>query len=202
MNKDSLGYPILFMAVLTIIFTSVLAFLNYNSIDAIAYNEETDLRKTILYVFDIDADFEDPKDIERAFNESVEEIDADGERKEYVVKKDGKIEAYAFPVGGNGLWGTIEGYAAVSADYNTLLGVDFVSHSETPGLGGRISEEWYKSQFRGVDLTEADEEFLVYRPSPEGNVDAISGATQTSKAVSNFLNEDIYEYINEGKEAK
>ena len=49
---------------------------------------------------------------------------------------------------GPGLWGSIEGYVAISKDYSTILGLTFITQSETPGLGGRIGEEEYLSQFR------------------------------------------------------
>lgn len=193
--KRSFSYPIIFMVVITAFFTFILAFLNYKTTDIIAYNQETDLRRTILYVFDIEAPFDDPKAVEDIFNQYVEEEEIDG-KTIYMVKEGGETIAYAFPIGGTGLWGTVEGYAAISSDYNKLLGLDFVSHSETPGLGGRISEEHFKQQFRGLDLTEAkDGEYIVYRPAPNGNVDAIAGATLTSESVSRFLNEDIDDFI-------
>lgn len=193
--KRSFSYPIIFMVVITAFFTFILAFLNYKTTDIIAYNQETDLRRTILYVFDIEAPFDDPKAVEDIFNQYVEEEEIDG-KTIYMVKEGGETIAYAFPIGGTGLWGTVEGYAAISSDYNKLLGLDFVSHSETPGLGGRISEEPFKQQFRGLDLTEAkDGEYIVYRPAPNGNVDAIAGATLTSESVSRFLNEDIDDFI-------
>lgn len=195
MKKDSFIYPIVFMVILTVIFTFALAFLNFKTEDIIAYNESTDLRKTILYVFDIKLDSEDPKEIEEIFNNNIEKTkNSDGETV-YVYKENDDLVGYAFEVGGTALWGTVEGYAAVSGDYNTLLGIDFVSHSETPGLGGRISEDSYKEQFRGLDISGKGENLIVYRPSPNGNVDAIAGATQTSKSVSEFLNKDIYEFI-------
>ncbi len=78
------------------------------------------------------------------------------------------------------------------------MGIDFVSHSETPGLGGRISEEPFKEQFRNLDLSSRNEggEYITYRPAPDGNVDSIAGgATLTSKSVSNFLNENIKDFI-------
>ncbi|NLV75858.1 MAG: FMN-binding protein [Tissierellia bacterium] len=193
--KKSFGYPIIFMVVITAFFTSILAFLNYKTIDVIAYNQETDLRRTILYVFDIEPPSDDPKAIEDTFNQYVEEEELDGQTI-YVVKEDGETKAYAFPIGGTGLWGTVEGYAAISSDYSKLLGLDFISHSETPGLGGRISEEPFKQQFRGLDLTGGkDGEYIVYRPAPNGNVDAIAGATLTSESVSRFLNKDIDNFI-------
>lgn len=187
------------MVVITAVFTLILAYLNYTTVDVIAYNEETDLRKTLLYVFDIDIPSEEPEEIEKVFNEYVGEEEV-GDDTIYYVKENDEITGYAFPVDGTALWGTVQGYAAISGDYKQLLGIDFVSHSETPGLGGRISEEWFKEQFRGLDLEDVqDGQYIVYRPAPGGNVDAIAGATQTSNSVSKLLNEDIYEFINRRK---
>ncbi|NMB08570.1 MAG: FMN-binding protein [Tissierellia bacterium] len=194
--KKSFSFPIIFMIIITAFFTFILAFLNYKTTDVIAYNQETDLRKTILYVFNIETPSDDPKAIEETFNQYIEE-EKIGEKTIYVVKEGENIIAYAFPIGGTGLWGTVEGYAAISADNSELLGIDFVSHSETPGLGGRISEEPFKEQFRNLDLTNAKGgEYIVYRPAPDGNVDSIAGATLTSKSVSNFLNKNIEDFIN------
>ncbi|HSH35361.1 FMN-binding protein [Schnuerera sp.] len=194
--KKSFGFPIIFMVVITAFFTLILAYLNYATTDAIAFNEETELRKTLLYVFDIDIPSEEPKVIEEVFNEYVGEEVVEDETI-YFVKEGEEVLGYAFPVGGTALWGTVQGYVAVSEDYSQLLGLDFVSHSETPGLGGRITEDWFKEQFRGLNLSEAtDGEYIIYRPAAGGNVDAIAGATQTSNSVSQFLNEDIYEFIN------
>jgi Na+-transporting NADH:ubiquinone oxidoreductase subunit C len=193
--KKSFSFPIIFMIIITAFFTSLLAYLNYKTTDIIAYNQETDLRKTLLYVFNIEISSNDPKEIEEVFNKYVEKDELDGQTI-YIVKEKGDVAGYAFPIAGTALWGTVEGYAAISNDYTTLLGVDFVSHSETPGLGGRISEDWFKEQFRGLDLTKAkDGQYIIYRPQPNGNLDAIAGATQTSKSVSNFINEDIYKFI-------
>lgn len=200
--KKSFSFPIIFMVVITIIFTSILAFLNYKTVDLIAYNKETDLRKTILYVFDIEPPSQDSETIEKTFHEYVEEEENEVGEKIYTVKENNNIKGYAFPVNGVALWGTVEGYAAISADYNELIGLDFVSHSETPGLGGRITEDSFKEQFRGLDLSSAkDGEYIIYRPSPDGNVDAIAGATQTSKSVSNFINKEIFDFITKRKGA-
>lgn len=199
--KKSFIYPIIFMAVITIVFTSVLAFLNYKTIDAIEYNEKTDLRRTILYVFDIEPSSQDPEAIEETFKEYIEEEENEDRETIYSVKENDEITAYAFPVNGIALWGTVEGFAAVSSDYDELLGLDFVSHSETPGLGGRIDEESFKKQFRGLDLDSEDGKYIVYNPAPNGNVDSIAGATQTSDSVSKFVNKEIFEFIKKRKGA-
>lgn len=197
--KKSFSYPIIFMVVITAFYTSILAFLNYSTAERIEYNQETDLRKTILYVFDIEAESDNPVAIEKAFEENITEEQI-GESTVYTVVENGEVKGYAFPVGGTGLWGSVEGYVGISSDYTKLLGIDFVAHSETPGLGGRISEDSYKDQFRDMDLSGAkDGDYIIYRPAPGGNADAIAGATLTSQSVSNFINIDIENFIKERK---
>lgn len=196
--KKSFIFPILFMILITAFFTAILAFLNYSTADVIAFNQETELRKTILYVFNIEIPFNEPEKIGEVFNEYIREEVING-KKVFVAEDEDNIIGYAFPISGTGLWGTVEGYAAVSKDYDELLGIDFVSHSETPGLGGRISEEWFKEQFRGLQLNDDSGNYIIYKPAPGGNVDAIAGATLTSKSVSKFINENIHEFIKENK---
>ncbi len=188
--KKSFAYPIIFMSLVTAIYVFLLASLNQSTAEQIEFLANTDLQRKILYVFDIPLESEEPEEINRQFEEQIETKEIDGERV-YLLEKDGAIEAYAYPVGGPGLWGNIEAYAGVSADYSTLVGVEFITHSETPGLGGRIDEKWFKEQFRGIDLEARDKEYIVYPPAAEANVDAITGATSTSQAVRKILNEDI-----------
>ncbi|HHV45728.1 MAG TPA: FMN-binding protein [Tissierellia bacterium] len=193
--KDSFIYPVLFMIVITAVFTFLLAGLHEITQDAIALNEETELRRKILYVFNIDIPSDDPKDIERVFNEHVKS-ETVGDDTIYYIEEDGKVTAYAFPVEGVALWGSLKAYIGISADYTEIIGLEFISHSETPGLGGRISEEWFKEQFRGLDLTRGEDgEYIIYRPAIGGNVDAVSGATLTSNSVREILNKGIYEFI-------
>lgn len=194
-SMNSFIYPIIFMVIVTAVFTFLLAGLNHLTIDAISLNEETDLRSKILYVFDIDVPGNDPEVIEKIFNEHIKS-EKIGEKTIYYIKEGGETIAYAFPVEGVALWGSIKAYVAVTADYSEIVGIEFISHGETPGLGGRISEKWFKEQFRGLDLTEAEDgEYIRYRPLPRGNVDAVSGATLTSNLVRDILNRSIDDFI-------
>lgn len=197
MKKKSFSYPIIFMSLITAVFTFILAFLNYSSADKIDFLQNSELKEKILYVFDIPISSDDPEEISRVFDENIEVEDnnKDEDEKIYYIEENGKPSAYAFPVGGSGLWGSIEGYLAISSDYERILGLEFISHSETPGLGGRISEEEYKGQFRDLELGDTDGDYIIYKPATGGNVDAITGATLTSKSVLNFLNDDIEEFI-------
>lgn len=190
------------MVVITAIFTFALALLNHVTADRIEFNAETKMKRTLLYVFDITPNGEDPSSILNTYNEFIVEEKINDETV-YIAVKNDEVIGYAFEVDGNALWGSVRGLAAVSKDFSTLLGIDFVSHSETPGLGGRISEPWFKEQFRGLDLnTPKDNEYIIYNPSPGGNVDAISGATLTSVSIKNLLNQDIHSFLTTYKGGK
>lgn len=195
--KKSFAYPIIFMALLTAVFTFVLAFLDQSTAEKVALLQETELRKKILYVFDIDVPTDVPEEIEVLFNDHIKEEKND-DQVIFEAIENGEIKGYAFPVQGPGLWGIIDGYVGVSADYSELLGIEFISHSETPGLGGRIGEDAYKEQFRGIDISNVKTgDYVIYRPASGGNVDAIAGATLTSQSVSKLLNADIESFIKE-----
>lgn len=111
------------------------------------------------------------------------------------------VLGYAFPVEGVGFWATVRGYLAVSPDGTRTLGVAFLQHAETPGLGGRITEKPFGDQFVALNVSpRADGRFLTIgrdRPRGPGDprygryVDAITGATGTSLAVEKFLNADL-----------
>jgi len=195
--KKSFIYPIIFMSIITAFFVFILASMNYSTAEKVEFLQETELMEKILYVFDIDLPSDDPEEINTIFKENIEEEEIDGEKLFYLME-DGEVKAIAFPSGGSGLWGTIEAYVGVRSDYSEIVGVDFIEHSETPGLGGRIDEKEFKEQFRGLDLEDVEgSNYIIYKPASGGNVDAIAGATLTSKSVSNFLNKDIDEFTKE-----
>lgn len=197
MKKKSIVYPIVFMILLTAIFTSILAFINASTIEKVAYNKNNELRKKILYVFDLLPSDEDPEEINRIFDERIEE-EPYKESVMYLLKEGDQIQSIAVPFAGPGLWGSITGYIGVDNEYEKVTGIEFITQSETPGLGGRISEDPYKEQYRGVDISEpVGEKYIINRPATGGNVDAISGATQTSTYVMNMLNEDLGTFIDE-----
>lgn len=193
--KKPLIYPIFFMVIVTAVFIVVLATFNYITADTIKFNNENELRYKILYVFNIIPENEEPKIIEETFNKRVLEKKF-GDITGYALMDDSEEVAYAVPVNGPGLWGSITGYIGLNKDYTEIIGIEFVTQSETPGLGGRISEEDYKKQFRNLVIKETGgEDYIISKPQPGGNIDAISGATQTSAAVVKFINDDLREFF-------
>jgi Na+-transporting NADH:ubiquinone oxidoreductase subunit C len=194
--KNSFIYPIIFMMAVTAIFITVLAGLNFVTADTISFNQESQLQQKILYIFDILPEGGMEKDIERVFNESVIEKEW-GELKGYALVEGGQEIGYAVPINGAGLWGSITGYVGLNKDYTEIIGIEFVTQSETPGLGGRISENSYKDQYRGIDISGKTDNFIISSPQPDSNVDAIAGATQTSAAVVKIVNENIKLFFRE-----
>jgi len=114
------------------------------------------------------------------------------------LKRDanGRLEKIVMPVRGYGLWGTLFGYLALEGDVETIAGLGFYSHKETPGLGGEVDNPKWKAAWPGVQLYDAQglpALSLVKSRSPEGSasarheVDALSGATFTTKGVENMV---------------
>ena len=185
MKKDSYLYTIIFTFVLTAVFATVLAVTQAYYLPKITENEANVERQAILKVLGITSEF----DLVTTFNEQVTAVTAGGSSTFAMYDADGSPISYAFPLDGQGLWGSIRGYIGVSATFDRLLGMEFVEQNETPGLGGRIDEAWYKEQFAGVPLVPGEE--LAYG----SGIDAITGATSSSNAVLNILNNTIAELM-------
>ncbi len=115
--------------------------------------------------------------------------------KVFFVRRPGaeKIQQVVLPVYGKGLWGTLYGYLAMKNDLETIQGITFYQHKETPGLGGEVDNPRWKAQWEGRKLYDDSGQpaALVFKgPAPTDNpyaVDGLSGATITSRGVTNLL---------------
>ena len=112
--------------------------------------------------------------------------------KVYVKKDDaGQPEVVVLPIQGYGLWGTIYGFLTLESDMNTIKGISFYDHKETPGLGARIEEPEWRAKWTGIqsyDENGAVATGVTKAGNPKENwVDGISGATLTSRGVSNMI---------------
>ena len=108
----------------------------------------------------------------------------------------GGLDKVVIPVRGYGLWGTLFGYLAVEGDLNTVAGLGFYSHKETPGLGGEVDNPRWRAQWPGVSLFDAQGmpavSLVKSRSAPDNaaarhEVDALAGATLTSRGVANLV---------------
>ncbi|MEE2789833.1 MAG: Na(+)-translocating NADH-quinone reductase subunit C [Myxococcota bacterium] len=113
------------------------------------------------------------------------------------IKRDGdKVDRLILPVEGKGLWSTLYGYIALANDANTIKGLIFYEHMETPGLGGEIENPLWTRLWPGKKVfdTTADGQPTATakievvkgqaQPGNEYQVDGLSGATITSRGVT------------------
>jgi electron transport complex protein RnfG len=104
----------------------------------------------------------------------------------------GKIVGYAVKVAPKGYGGAIELMVGISNE-GKLEGIKILSHNETPGLGAKAPEPKFSGQFKGKPL---DKELQVVKKTPTSpnEIEAITGATISSKAVTTGVNEAVKFY--------
>ena len=98
---------------------------------------------------------------------------------------DEEIVGYAIEAAGKGYGGTIRLMVGLDKDLN-VLGVEILEHTETPGLGDKAQKE-VSPQFIGKQSPFS----VVKQNAKNSEVQAISGATITTKAVVDIVNQAI-----------
>jgi len=116
--------------------------------------------------------------------------DGETEKSFFVGKFDGKAETVVFESTGKGFGGDIGFMVGVNVADDKIVGVGVTTHSETPGIGSRAqTDPRFAGQFKGLSLTG---DFKVKNDG--GQVDAISGATVTSKGVAGAVTDAVKTY--------
>jgi len=114
----------------------------------------------------------------------------------YLLTEGETIKQVVLPVHGYGLWSTLYGFMALEGDFNTIKGLRFYQHAETPGLGGEVDNPKWRAQWEGKKVFDdnGNVEIRVIRghvsaetPEAEFKVDGLSGATLTSNGVTNLV---------------
>ena len=110
----------------------------------------------------------------------------------YQYVKGDQLKSYILPIEGKGLWSTLYGFIALDRDCNTIKGITFYQHAETPGLGGEVDNPRWKGLWPGK-LAFADEKWDapavevikgMAEPGHPHQIDGLSGATITARGVS------------------
>ena len=109
----------------------------------------------------------------------------------YAATKDGKLIAYVIPGETKGYGGTIKMLVAVSTD-GKVIDYEILTSNETPGLGDNASKEPFKKQFQGKT---SDELVVTKDPSNTKNIQAMTGATISSRAVTKGVKESVDEVV-------
>jgi Na+-transporting NADH:ubiquinone oxidoreductase subunit C len=114
----------------------------------------------------------------------------------YIVKDGDEIDQIILPVYGKGLWSTMQGYLSVAPDGNTVKGLRFYAHAETPGLGDQIDKDPWRAQWVGKLVYDGSDEpkirvikGLVSASAPDAKhmIDGLSGATLTANGVTGLV---------------
>ena len=109
----------------------------------------------------------------------------------YQVVDGEQVKMVVLPVEGKGLWSTLYGFLALDKDVNTIKGLTFYQHGETPGLGGEVDNPKWKALWPGRKAFGEDGkpkiEVVKGQAGPVAEdpyrVDGLSGATITARGV-------------------
>ena len=113
----------------------------------------------------------------------------------YIVEGQQGIEKIILPIKGYGLWSTLYGFLALESDLETVAGIGFYEHNETPGLGGEVDNPRWKASWVGKQAYSSGQiaiSVLKGRADttlPEGNyqIDGLAGVTLTTRGVNNLV---------------
>jgi Na+-transporting NADH:ubiquinone oxidoreductase subunit C len=219
MNTNSNTYTVIYSIILVVVVAAVLAFAAMFLKPTQEANVKKDTISQILTAATFtgveDAQILDTykTEIETAILVDIEgnkvgelniedcEVYGTADLKKQIAAEQKALPVYIFkngitvvPCYGAGLWGPIWGYVGFEKDLNTIKAVRFGHKGETPGLGAKIADEpSFAEAFIGKTVGAGELLFEVVKPAnrqTENNgVDAISGATITSQALGNTLNQ-------------
>lgn len=189
MNKEGTIYTVIFIFIVSFAFVFLLSLTNQATIGRVELNREITRQSAILSAMGITATT--PEEVQSAYAK----VAADDTAGLYIAHVNGET-IYAAYFAGPGLWGTIEGFLAVRSDFSQIVGIEILSDTETPGLGARINEAWFKNQFRGETIPASG---ITVRQLPgdgdanksDGLIDGITGATRTSDSMQAIVNNEL-----------
>lgn len=98
---------------------------------------------------------------------------------------------YSLVYSGNGFQGKIKIMIGLTENLNKITSIEILEQSETPGLGTKILEPPYKDQYKGLTPVPAIKLVKGIPPENPNEVQAITGATISSRSVVNIVNEGI-----------
>jgi len=98
---------------------------------------------------------------------------------------------YAVVHQGNGFQGTIKLIFGINKDLNKITAIEILEQVETPGLGSLITEDNFKNRFKNLNTQPLIQVVKGKKPSHDNEVQAITGATISSKSVVRIVNEAV-----------
>jgi electron transport complex protein RnfG len=162
-------FPIISVTVVVFIAVALLGLTDNLVRDKIEWQKEQKIQRMLLEIF--------PDMTEHSLEADI-----------YRIYSNGAEIGSAFLALGKGYGGFIDILVGLENE-TTIKGVTIVSHLESPGLGARITESAFREQFIGVNIAD------VALRQEGGEIDAITGATISSKAVVEAIRDAAVEKI-------
>lgn len=171
---------ILFVLIMGTVSSALLVGVNSFTAPMISINEELKLKSAVLDALELSYGKGNALAV---FKDNIRVLDIDKDK--FFISSNNTA---AFEFYGPGLWGPISGVASINPDLKSIKAIRILHQEETPGLGARIAENSFLKQFRGKEFLPK----LIFMPegksSAKNEVDAITGATGSSKALEKLLN--------------
>lgn len=176
------------LIIMAVICSSALALVNIVTSPIIKKNNEIKYMSTVMDVFGISYDTKKSDSIISTYKQVIEEQDKNGLRM-FIEKESGSS---AISLTGSGFQGPLILIVALKGDM--ISGFKVVSQVETPGLGARITEEPFQKSFIGKRVSDG---IKMTKSGSAGisEFDAITGATETSRALERILNRGFAQYF-------
>ncbi len=176
------------LLIMAVLCSTALTVVNIKTAPIIEYNSMIARMGMVLDVFAIPYDRNNSDTVITAYNTAVEER----EEKGLPLFIDRETGGRAVSFTGAGFQGPIS--VIVALDNDTIAGFKVVDQKETPGLGARITEEEFQRSFIGKQVAGG----ITMTKSGNSGVsefDAITGATETSRALEKILNRGFAAYF-------
>ena len=183
-TKRSAAYPIVFLTLVVLFSVVALTLVNGVTEERIAANKREAIKQMLASLFPEMADFvqDEESGLYSLFEASA--VATDEETGETFVLSGFPPIGFAFMTDGRGYGGKIGILVGLEID-RAVRGIRIISHQETPGLGAKITSLDFLDQFAGLSTGE-----LAIRRDG-GAVDAITGATISSRAVAEGVAQGI-----------
>jgi Na+-transporting NADH:ubiquinone oxidoreductase subunit C len=199
MNKKSAAYIIGFMIVICVVFGTGVSVVHNATQDMLEKNKRFHRNRIICRAFLLPVSGDTAKDYAEAISKHIriKSITEDNRIRNVYWRIDLENPAIGYDFSGMGFWDRIDGIIVLTQDLEKIINIQFFDQKETPGLGARIEEKWFTDQFKGVPIAwekDVSDRVIIGRATgakPKNQVDAITGATQTSMALKRFLNAEL-----------
>lgn len=178
---------VIFVLVMGTVSGGLLLGVNLVTASLIAKNDELKLKSSVLDTLEIPYD---KSSVVKIFDTQVKTV-----IKGVYIFYTALDGSTAFEFRGPGLWGPISGIISLQKDLKTIRKIKITYQEETPGLGSRIADQDYLKQFKNKEALPRLVFVAEGASKQKYEVDAITGATGSSRALEKLINDNVQKYL-------